>query len=295
MSEAGPSEGELVVISTPIGNLGDLSPRAAAALAGADLLCCEDTRHTGLMLQRLAIRPRRLLSVHAHNERQRVAQVLRELEAGHRVALVTDAGTPAVSDPGERLVLAAIDAGFKVTAVPGPSAAVMALTLAGAGVGRWAFEGFLPRRGAERAARIREIAGSAKPVVLYESPQRLVATLVELSGACGGERRVAVCRELTKLHEEVVRLPLAEAARHFTNTAPLGEITLVVHPRPAGETEAGRLSDGELRAEVDSLVRKGSSRRDAVSIVADRHLLARRAVYDVAVGPGGPGAPPPPR
>lgn len=276
------SEGELLVVATPIGNLGDLSPRAAEVLGAVDLVCAEDTRHTGLMLRRLGITPRRLLSVHAHNERRRVPEVLRELAAGRRVALVSDAGTPGVSDPGERLVRAAIEAGIRVASLPGPSAVVAALTVAGAGAGRFCFEGFLPRKGGERASRLHEIAASDRPVVFYESPQRLLATLAELSGACGPGRRVAVCRELTKLHEEVVRATVEEAMAHFSETAPRGEITVVVHPRPA-VADAGRPSDEDLVAELEVLVAAGASRRDAVAAVSERHGLSRRVVYDLSV------------
>lgn len=277
------SEGELLVVATPIGNLGDLSPRAAEVLGAADLVCAEDTRHTGLMFRRLGIAPHRLLSVHAHNERQRIPEVLKELSAGRRVALVSDAGTPGVSDPGERLVRAAIDAGFTVTAVPGPSAVVAALTVAGAGVGRFSFEGFLPRKGAERAGRLREVAQSDRPVVVYESPQRLLATLADLAERCGPQRRVAVCRELTKLHEEVVRGTLADALSHFSETPPRGEITVVVHPRPAVEAENDRPGDEQLLAELEARIASGSSRRDAVGAVAERHGLSRRVVYDLSV------------
>ena len=158
MSGGAHSPGELVVVATPIGNIGDLSPRAAATLEQADVVCCEDTRHTGQLLARLGLRASRLLSVHAHNEAERVEEVLGLLGRGAKVALVSDAGTPAVSDPGERLISAAIAAGHKVTTVPGPSAAVSALVVAGLGTTRWRFEGFLPRRGSERARRLGEIA-----------------------------------------------------------------------------------------------------------------------------------------
>jgi 16S rRNA (cytidine1402-2'-O)-methyltransferase len=286
------SGGELFVVSTPIGNLGDLSPRAAEVLGAADVVCAEDTRHTGLMLRRLGVTPRRLLSVHAYNERQRVPEILRELSAGRTVALVTDAGTPGVSDPGERVVASVAEAGFTVRVVPGPSAAVAALALAGAGASRWAFEGFLPRKGRERARRLAEIAASDRPVVLYESPQRLVDTLTELAEVCGPGRRVAVCRELTKLHEEVVRASLAEAVAHFRETPPRGEIALVVHARAAAAGDGERPTDDELRAEILERVAAGATRRDAVNIVAERHRMQRRIVYDLAVGLGPPKAGP---
>ncbi len=209
---AGPdAPGELIVVATPIGNIGDLSPRGAAALESADVVCCEDTRHTGQLLARLGLRASRLLSMHAHNERERTAQVLEMLGRGARVALVSDAGTPAMSDPGERLISSAIAAGHKVTSVPGPSAAVTALVVAGLGTARWRFEGFLPRRGADRAGRLEEIAAARHPSVIYEAPQRIAATLEDLASRCGGDRKVAVCRELTKRFEETWHGTLAEA------------------------------------------------------------------------------------
>ncbi len=279
--------GELVLVATPIGNLGDLSPRAAAVLSAADIVCCEDTRHTGIMLKRLGITTRRLLSLHAHNESVRLPQLLEEVRAGSTVAVVSDAGTPAISDPGERLVAAAATAGLRVTVVPGPSAAVAAVVLSGMGIARWRFEGFLPRRGAERRRRLADIAASPCPSVCYESPQRLAATLAELAEVCGPGRRVAVCRELTKLHEEVVRTTLAEAATAATASEPRGEHVLVVGALADGdEPRTATPTGAELAEAVGALVAAGASRRDAVREVAERLGLARRLVYGAAVGPG---------
>lgn len=281
--------GQLVLVATPIGNLGDLSPRAASVLSTADIVCCEDTRHTGVMLKRLGITTRRLLSLHAHNEAERVPFLLGELGAGRTVAVVSDAGTPAVSDPGERLVAAAALAGLRVSVVPGPSAAVAAVVLSGMAIGRWRFEGFIPRRGGERRRRLAEIASSPSPSVCYESPQRLAATLAELAGACGSGRRVAVCRELTKLHEDVVRCTLGEAAAAAAAGAAKGEHVIVV----GGAGEADGKGGGEAPSEatlaeaVGALVASGATRRDAVREVAERLGVARRLVYGAAVGPGG--------
>jgi len=228
------SEGELLVVATPIGNLGDLSPRAIDVLKTADLVCAEDTRHTGLMLRRLGVVPRRLLSVHAHNERQRVPEVLRELSAGSRVALVTDAGTPGVSDPGDRVVRAAIEAGFRVGVVPGPSAALAALVVSGLATERWCFEGFLPRQGRARSARLAAVAAETdRAVVLFEAPYRAARLLDDLAQACGGERPGAVCRELTKVHEEVWRGSLSDLAGRARAVSPRGEHVIVVGASPA--------------------------------------------------------------
>lgn len=279
--------GELVVVSTPIGNLADLSPRAASAISAADVVCCEDTRHTGSMLRRLGISSNRLLSLHAHNEADRIPMLLDELRSGRRVALVSDAGTPAVSDPGERLVAAAARAGIRVSPVPGPSAVLAAAVVSGMGLARWRFEGFLPRKGGDRRKRLEDIASSPSPSVCYESPQRAAATLADLAGVCGGDRKVAVCREMTKLHEEVWRSGLADAAAHFAESAVRGEITLVIDGAEVGRDAPPAPSDGELLVEVEALVRTGLSRRDAVRDVACRLGLARAAVYRAAVAARG--------
>jgi 16S rRNA (cytidine1402-2'-O)-methyltransferase len=287
-----PTGGELVLVSTPIGNLGDLSPRAAAALSSADIVCCEDTRHTGMMLKRLGIPTKRLLSLHGHNEAERVPMLVEELSSGLTVALVSDAGTPAVSDPGERLVAAAAAAGVRVSAVTGPSAVLAAVVVSGMGLSRWRFEGFLPRKGTQRSRRLADIAGAPCPSVCYESPQRLAATLRDLADACGPDRRVAVCRELTKLHEEVRRSTLAEAVAHAATTAPRGEFVLVVDGLDERAPAAVPPSTDELGEAVGALVASGTSRRDAVRDVAIRLGVPRSVVYEAAIrsssSPGGP-------
>jgi 16S rRNA (cytidine1402-2'-O)-methyltransferase len=278
--------GELVLVATPIGNLGDLAPRAIEALAGADVICCEDTRRSGRLLAHAGVVPGRLLSLHGHNERRRVEEVLGLLAAGRRVALVTDAGTPAVSDPGALLVDAAHDAGIPVRVVPGPSAATAAVALAGFVRDRWRFEGFVPRKGPERRARLAGLARSEVPSVIYEAPGRVPALLADLLGQCGPARRVAVCRELTKLHEETWRGSLAEAAARFTPEAVRGEFVLVLEAAPPAE--AGPLEAGELAGELAALLAAGSSRRDAVAELAERHGLPRREIYEALALVSGP-------
>ena len=274
-----PASGALVLVATPIGNLGDLSPRAVATLAGADAVCCEDTRHTGKLLELAGVRARRLVSLHAHNEAARVDELLAQLRSGATVALVSDAGTPLVSDPGERLVAAAIAAGVFVSAVPGPSAALTALVVSGLDVGRWRFEGFLPRKGPERRERIAQIAAAPVPTVCYEAPPRLAGTLAELAGSCGEQRRVAVARELTKLHEEVWRTTLGEAARRAASHEARGEHVLVVD----GASEAPAPGRDALRDALARLAAAGLSRRDAVR-AAEVLLGARhRDAYDAAL------------
>src|SRR5215211_9494306 len=215
----------LAVCATPIGNLDDVTLRVLAELREADLVLAEDTRHTRKLLDRHAI-DARLLSYHEHNEAARVAKLLPRLHAGERIALVSDAGLPGVSDPGARIVRAARDAGIAVTVLPGPSAVETALVASGLVGERYAFLGFLPRRRAELDALWTELASSPWPVVAFESPRRLTATLASLA-ARAPDREVAVCRELTKRHEEIVRGPAVEVAERFAE-APRGEITLVL-------------------------------------------------------------------
>jgi 16S rRNA (cytidine1402-2'-O)-methyltransferase len=276
--------GELIVVATPIGNIGDLSPRAAAALEQADVVCCEDTRHTGQLLARLGLKASRLVSVHAHNERERVPEVLGLLDKGARVALASDAGTPAVSDPGERLISAAIAAGHRVTIVPGPSAAVSALVVAGLGTARWRFEGFLPRRGADRTERLGEIATARHPSVIYESPQRVSATLKDLASHCGGDRRVAVCRELTKRFEETWRGTLAEACERSEVTPARGEHVIVV--ATATEPKRSAASEEEVRLAVACRILAGASRRQAAAEVAAELRVSKRFAYETSLGRG---------
>jgi 16S rRNA (cytidine1402-2'-O)-methyltransferase len=223
------TSGRLDIVATPIGNLADFSQRARDCLAAADLIAAEDTRRTGQMLQVLGI-SRPLLSLHDHNERARLVPLLERLAAGGRVALVSDAGTPLVSDPGYALVQAAIAAGHLVQAIPGPSAVMAALASAGLPTDRFCFEGFVPARGAERKSRLQEIAAERRTVVLFEAPHRIVATLTQLAALCGAQRRAAVARELTKTFETVYRGTLAqllETAAQDANFA-RGEITVVL-------------------------------------------------------------------
>jgi 16S rRNA (cytidine1402-2'-O)-methyltransferase len=278
------ADGELVVIATPIGNVGDLSPRAAARIQDADVVCCEDTRHTGQMLARLGLRASRLLSVHAHNERERVPEVLDLLANGAHVALVSDAGTPTISDPGEVLITAAIASGHKVTAVPGPSAALTALVVAGLGTARWRFEGFLPRRGPQRAARLGEVAAAPHPSVIYEAPQRVGATLQDLAEACGPDRGVAVCRELTKRFEETWHGTLAEACERAFRTPARGEHVLVVAGAPSHKQPLP--SEEEVQSAVESRMSAGVSRRQAANEVAADLGVSKRFAYESSLAHG---------
>jgi 16S rRNA (cytidine1402-2'-O)-methyltransferase len=276
------ARGRLVLVATPIGNLGDLSPRAREVLAAADVVACEDTRRTGLLLRRLGLGPRRLLSLHAHNEAARIEEVATLLDVGALVALVSDAGMPGVSDPGERLVAALAERGATISAVPGPSAAVAALAVSGLSAGRFVFEGFLPRKGRSRRARLEAIARCDAPSVCYEAPTRVAATLADLAAACGDARRVAVVRELTKLHEEVWRGTLGEAVRRWAEAPTRGEHVIVVGAAPP--PAAPNVDD--LRDAVLEELAAGCSPRDAAAAAAARLGVSRREAYALAVGAG---------
>jgi 16S rRNA (cytidine1402-2'-O)-methyltransferase len=260
----------LAVCATPIGNLDDVTLRVLAELREADLVLAEDTRHTRGLLQRHGVSAR-LLSLHEHNEAARVAELLPRLVEGERIALVSDAGMPVVSDPGARLVRAAIDAGVEVTVLPGPSAVETALVASGLGGGRHAFVGFLPRKQGELASLWRELATWPGPVVAFESPQRLRASLRSLADL-DADRGVAVCRELTKRFEEVVRGTAGELAARFV-TPPKGEITIVVAP---GEQET---DDAAARGAVEELVAAGAPRRVAADVVSRLTATSRNALY----------------
>ncbi len=277
---AGPA-GVLVVVGTPIGNLGDLAPRAAEALAGADVVYCEDTRRTRQLLTHAGISGVPLRSLHGHNETARVDEVVAAVAGGRTVALVSDAGMPAVSDPGERVVAATAAAGLAVTVVPGPSSVLVALVASGLPADRFCFEGFLPRTGRDRAERLGALAAEARTSVLLEAPGRVAGTLDDLVGVCGGDRPVAVCRELTKVHEEVRRGRLADVAARAATDAPRGEVVLVLGGAPAGGPPSP--SDAELTAALAAALAGGERVRGAVDEVAGAFGVPRRRVYGLAL------------
>ena len=271
--------GALILVATPIGNLGDLSPRAVRALGEAEVIACEDTRRTRQLLSHSGIGDGgRLLTVNDHNEPVEVRRVLDLLDAGKRVVLVTDAGMPAVSDPGERLVAAAVAAGHRVEAVPGPSAAVTALVVSGLPTGRFTFEGFLPRKGKARAERLAELATERRTMVLFEAPHRVRETVADLAEALGPLRRVAIARELTKLYEELWRGTLGEALAHLEEREPRGEYVLVVAGAPAPEAPGPEAVEEALRARLAD----GVDKRAAIAAVASELKVPKRHVYDVA-------------
>jgi 16S rRNA (cytidine1402-2'-O)-methyltransferase len=273
--------GSLVLVGTPIGNLGDLSPRAVEALRSADVVYCEDTRRTRALLTHAGVSGVPLRSLHQHNEDERQPEVLDAVARGQTVAVVSDAGMPGVSDPGSRVVSAAARAGLTVTVVPGPSAALAALVVSGLPAGRFCFEGFLPRSGRERKERLSVVAGERRTTVIYEAPGRVAGTLRQLEAACGSDRRVAVARELTKLHEEVWRGDLAGALSWAEETGRLrGEVVIVVAGATATEETVG---DRELTDALRLRLDHGERTRSAVDSVAADFGVPRRRVYDLAL------------
>ncbi|MFD5653314.1 16S rRNA (cytidine(1402)-2'-O)-methyltransferase [Streptomyces sp. NPDC127039] len=273
--------GTLVLAGTPIGDVQDAPPRLAAELAGADVVAAEDTRRLRRLTQALGVAPAgRVVSYFEGNESARTPELVEELAGGARVLLVTDAGMPSVSDPGYRLVAAAVERGVRVTAVPGPSAVLTALALSGLPVDRFCFEGFLPRKAGERLTRLREVAGERRTLVYFEAPHRLDDTLAAMAEVFGTDRRAAVCRELTKTYEEVRRGGLGELAA-WAGEGVRGEITVVVEGAPdTGPEEVGA---EELVRRVRVREEAGERRKEAIAAVAAQVGVPKREVFDAVV------------
>ncbi|MEU8135590.1 16S rRNA (cytidine(1402)-2'-O)-methyltransferase [Streptodolium elevatio] len=273
--------GVLVLAGTPIGEVGDAPPRLSAELAAADVVAAEDTRRLRRLTNALGVEiPGRVVSYFEGNESARTPELVRDLLGGARVLLVTDAGMPSVSDPGYRLVEAAVAEGVRVTAVPGPSAVLTALALSGLPVDRFCFEGFLPRKPGERAGRLRYVAAEPRTMVFFEAPHRVADSLAAMAEAFGGERRAAVCRELTKTYEEVRRGPLAELAA-WAVAGVRGEITVVVEGAPPAKPSD--LGPDELAALVARREDAGQHRKEAIAEVAAELGLPKREVFDAVV------------
>ncbi|MEW1643389.1 16S rRNA (cytidine(1402)-2'-O)-methyltransferase [Streptomyces sp. NPDC091219] len=272
--------GTLVLAGTPIGDIADAPPRLAEELAGADVVAAEDTRRLRRLTQALGVQPKgRVVSYFEGNEAARTPELVEALLDGSRVLLVTDAGMPSVSDPGYRLVAAAVERDIRVTAVPGPSAVLTALALSGLPVDRFCFEGFLPRKAGERLSRLREVAGERRTLVYFEAPHRLDDTLAAMAEVFGAERRAAVCRELTKTYEEIRRGPVGELAE-WAAEGVRGEITVVVEGAPERTEELGA---DELVRRVRVREEAGERRKEAIAAVAVEAGLPKRAVFDAVV------------
>lgn len=276
-----PSTGRLEVVATPIGNLGDLSSRAREVLAAADLIAAEDTRRTAQLLSAIGVAGE-LISLHDYNEAARIGQLVKQLEAGKVIALVSDAGTPLLSDPGFGLVRAAVAAGIQVRAIPGASAVTAALSIAGLATDRFAFEGFLPARAGERRALLARLAAETRTLVLFEAPHRIVATLADLARSFGEERAAVVTRELTKLHESVYRGTLGELCAMARDDADFarGEITVVVAGAAPGRAVGG---DAELLTRALQLLLGELPPARAAAIAAQLAGARRSDAYALAL------------
>ncbi len=272
--------GTLYLVPTPIGNLGDISRRMAETLGEVDFIAAEDTRVTLRLLNHMGLK-KSLMSYYRHNTAEAGRQVLDRLLAGENGALVTDAGTPAVSDPGEDLVALCAENGVEVVAVPGPCALITALAVSGLPTARFTFEGFLPMNRKKRRALLDTLAAEERTMIFYEAPHKLSATLEDLAAAFGGDRRVSLCRELTKLHEEVDRTTLAGAVERYRTQAPRGEFVLVVEGVRHIETEGATIGQGLER--VGDLQSGGLSRKDAVKQAAKELGLTRNELYAAAI------------
>ena len=269
----------LYIVATPIGNLEDMTFRAVRILQEADWIAAEDTRHTGKLLQRFQITTPQI-SYHAHNRTSRLPDLLDRLQDGKTIALVSDAGMPGISDPGYELVSACVEAGILVIPVPGASAVITALSAAGLPTDRFVFEGFLPAKGTERRDRLESLTSEPRTLVFYEAPHRVRQTLIDLLNTVGGDRRIVLARELTKLHEEFWRGSVAEAIAHYTSRDPQGEFTILV---AGAELTLPMLSESALKAELGTLINQGLSRSQASRQLAQQTNLPRREIYQIAL------------
>ena len=270
------AEGTLFLVATPIGNLGDISRRACEVLESVEVIACEDTRRTGKLLELLGLRAQRHMVANEHTESSAGATVVALLKQGQSVALVSDAGTPAISDPGQRLVRYVVEREHRVSVVPGPSAVTTALTLSGLSTDRWAMEGFLPRKGLERDRRLAAVASDDRTTVIFESPKRLRRTLTDLATACGSDRQAAVMRELTKLFEESIRGSLAELSTRFSDDVK-GEVVIVV-----GAASPQEVSDEAIVEALEAELTNGLTKSGAVSQVTSNLGVAKNRVYSLA-------------
>ena len=274
------TEAALVLIATPIGNLEDISIRAVREMRNADLLCCEDTRRTGKLLELLEIHPRPdLFLLNEHTEQTRSAEVIKKVLDGQRVALVSDAGLPGISDPGEYLVSEAIQQGVTIEVVPGPSAGITALVASGLPTNRFVFQGFIPRKGKARNDRLVEIAAERKTTIIYESGNRLQKTIEDLLASCDKDREVTIAKELTKMHEEYIRGTLYELQKTLQLRSTKGEYVLVI----GGLQDQREIGDSQLLLEIKDLHGQGKSNRDAVNEIAKKYNVSKRRVYELSI------------
>ena len=272
--------GSLILVPTPIGNLGDISPRAAEALRTADFIAAEDTRVSVKLLNHLEIK-KQLVSYHENNKLKSGPQILSRLLAGETCALVTDAGTPAISDPGEDLVRLCAENGVTVTAIPGPCAAITALAISGLPTGRFTFEGFLSINKRSRREHLDGLVNERRTMIFYEAPHKLIATLADMCKTFGPQRHITLCRELTKLHEEALRMTFAEAVAYYEEHEPRGEYVLIIEGAPKPADDKPSLED--CVEKVLALREEGLSLKDAVKQISKESGIARNTLYDAAL------------
>ena len=269
-------KGTLYLVATPIGNLGDLSERAIKVLSEADFIAAEDTRNSMRLLTHLGI-SKPMISYFEHNKRERGEQIVERLQGGETCALITDAGTPAISDPGEDIVALCAKSGVPVSSIPGPCAAIVALTLSGLPTGRFCFEGFLPVDKQERRRRLERLTSEDRTMIFHEAPHKLKNTLDDLAAAFGNDRRISLCRELTKLNEEAMRVTLGEAIEYYKENSPRGEYVLVVEGR--SEAINADWSETDIVAHVENYIASGMSKMDAIKAVARDRGVPKSVIY----------------
>ncbi len=269
------ASGTLYLVATPIGNMADVSERCIKVLDGVDFVAAEDTRNSGLFLSRLGLH-KPMVSYHDHNRTQKGAEIVERLKCGESCALISDAGMPAISDPGEELVALCADAGVVVSIVPGPCAAVSALALSGLCTRRFCFEGFLPVSGKERKTRLSAVAAEERTTIIYEAPHRLTKTLSDLLSVCSPTRRISLCRELTKLNEEILRLTLETAVKYYESVSPRGEYVLVLD---GAEPVVAEVSGESIAEHAARLMAEGMSRKDAIRRVSEERGIPKNQVY----------------
>ncbi|MBR1914461.1 MAG: 16S rRNA (cytidine(1402)-2'-O)-methyltransferase [Lachnospiraceae bacterium] len=275
------SRGKLYICPTPIGNLGDITERTLNTLRSADIIAAEDTRNTLRLLNHFAIKSH-LTSYHEYNRYDKAAELIKQLLEGKNVACVTDAGTPGISDPGEVLVAECIASGIEVVSLPGATAFVTALTVSGLPTGRFVFEGFLPKDKKEKQRILDDLREETRTIILYEAPHRLKETLATLEGALGADRRIALCRELTKIHEEILRFTIKEAVAHYADKDPKGEYVLVIEGRSADELirEKRRVYDEiSVREHFERYISTGMDKKEAMKAVAEDRGVTKRDIY----------------
>ncbi len=271
----------LYLVATPIGNLDDMTYRAVECLKNVDLIACEDTRHSRILLDYYDIKTR-TTSYHEHNKYEKAAELVLQMRQGVRIAVITDAGTPGISDPGEELVKQALEAGLEVTSLPGPSAVITALSMCGLSSRRFVFEGFLPADKKERKEALARLSQDTRTMVIYEAPHRIKKTLKELLDTLG-DRRIRICRELTKKFEEVMRFTISEAMEYFENTEPKGEMVVIIEGLSQEEADNARAQEWEqmsVEEHVGFYINQGMSEKDAMKAAAKDRNVSKRDIYD---------------